>query len=155
MRCGSSLLLATLLTFGPALPMLANSLTIEIRPTDDLSQMVSCTLQLSNDQFVVVEVVGAGFALQTPLRWPASDADSAVLMAALGALLTNDPASVPDPFVARQPEPPYIGVTWMASMTNGLQSGLYLQEGFDLPGVLDRVVDTLLVGGPCARMLGN
>ena len=43
----------------------------------------------------------------------------------------------------------------MADMTNGLQSGLYLQQGFDLPQVLDQVVNRLLFGGPCAEVLAG
>jgi hypothetical protein len=145
-------LILTLMAIGLTAEVRANSLTLEFRPSDDLAEMVSCTLQLAEQQFVVVEVVGAGFALQEPIRWSATEPETRVMLAALAALLSDDPASVPDPFVARLPDPPFVSVLWMASMTHGLQSGLYIQEGFDLPPVLDQVIERLLVGGPCAMM---
>lgn len=150
---GWAALLAVL--FAVPSTVAANSLTLEFRPSTDMRRVVSCTVQLTKSQMVVVEMVGQGYAIQSPLRWPATEADTGVLMDALTALVSHDIVSVDDPNLARSPAPPFVSVIWMADMTDGLQSGLYMQQGFDLPQVLDQVVNRLLFGGPCAAALAG
>ncbi len=143
--------LALLLCLPPALPA-AHSLTIEIRPTDDLRNMVSCTVLLSQSEFRVIEVQGPVNPILAPIRWPASAADQRVMLSALQSFLAADlPAT--DARTYRTPDPPFVSVTWMADMTGGMQGGFYLQSGLDLPDVLDNVINTLLTGGPCDHLI--
>jgi hypothetical protein len=131
-------------------PAIANALTFDFRPSDDPRATVQCTVQLQSRYLVAVEIEGMGAAPQGPLRWPATDAEALVLLHALGDFVSHDLISVTDPNLARPPDPPYASIRWFAQTSEGLQSGLYFQTGLALPPVLQRVVEELLLGGPCA-----
>lgn len=145
------LALCLLTALAPA-PVLANTLTFDFRPSDDPRTTVQCTVQLQQDYLVAVEIEGMGAPPQAPLRWPATEAETLVLLHALGDFLTQDLVSVDDPNLARPPDPPYASIRWFARTGDGLQSGLYLQAGLALPPALHRVVTELLLGGPCAEL---
>ena len=89
----------------------ANSLTLEFRPSTDMRRVVLCNVQLTRAQMVVVEMVGQGYAIPAPLRWPATDADTGVLLDALTALLSNAIVSVELVNSTRLPDPPFVSVT--------------------------------------------
>lgn len=144
--------LCLLLALAP-LPLHANGLTFDFRPTTDPRDTVQCTVQLQENFLVAVEIEGLGAAPQGPLRWVATEAETRILLRALGFFLTRDLASVADPNLARPPEPPYATIRWFARTDTGLESGLYMQPGLTLPPALDRVVQDLLLGGPCADLL--
>jgi hypothetical protein len=146
--------LCLLMALAPV-PAVANALTFDFRPSDDPRATVQCTVQLQQDYLVAVEIEGMGAAPQGPLRWPATDAETLVLLHALGDFVSRDLASVTDPNLARPPDPPYASIRWFARTSEGLQSGVYFQTGLVLPPALARVVRELLFGGPCAEMVSG
>jgi hypothetical protein len=148
---GQRLALCLLTALAP-MPALANALTFDFRPSDDPRATVQCTVQLQQDFLVAVEIEGMGAPPQSPLRWAATEAETLILLHALGDFVSQDIVSVDDPNLARPPDPPYASIRWFAQTGDGLQSGLYLQPGLALPPALHRVVQVLLLGGPCADL---
>jgi hypothetical protein len=143
------------LAFAPPAPLSANAITFDFRPSNDPRATVLCTVQLQSHQMVALEIVGINAPPLAPLRWPANEADTLVLLHALGALLAQEIASVDDAILARPPQPPYVSVRWFAQTNDGLASGLYLQSGLVLPPALASVVERLLLGGPCAELAAS
>ena len=139
------------LALAPALAV-GHALTFDFHPSDDPRTTVLCTVQLQGSHLIAVEIEGTGAAPQAPLRWPATRAETDILLDALGDLLSQEIASVDDPNLARPPDPPYAGVRWFAHTGDGLKTGVYHQPGLTLPPSLQRVVAELLLGGPCAAL---
>lgn len=133
----------------------SHALTFDLHPSSDPRTTVLCTVQLQGSHLIAVEIQGTGAAPQAPLRWPATRAETDILFDALGDLLSQEIASVDDPNLARPPDPPYAGVRWFTRTGEGLETGVYLQSGLVLPSSLQRVVAELLLGGPCAALVGG
>lgn len=136
-----------------AVPAQANSITFEIWPTADPDDTVSCTLRLARGEVMVLEVKGLGMPPARPVRWFASDAESNSLVAALQALIGGRLASVEPIITSRLPAPPFITATWMATLDQGLASGLYIQPGLILPPELADVLATLTPTGICTAAI--
>jgi len=130
----------------------AAHLSLEIRLSRDPQAVAFCTVQL--DQSLVIMTESRGSTAAQALRWPATPDETQALLAALGALLSDD-LPVTDPFSARWPRPPFVSVTWQAEMTEGSAAGQYHQPGLTLPPVLQTVVMTFLTGGPCGAALAR
>ncbi len=141
------------LTLGFPLAATANSLTFEIWPSSDPDQTVSCTIRLAKGQFTALEVQGLGMPPASPFRWYARPEEVAALVAALQALVSGDVASVKPIIASRLPAPPFATATWIATLDQGIASGLYIQPGLVLPKVLDDALITLMPGGLCTRTL--
>ena len=127
-------------------------LTMEIRNGAHPLSMAACSVQFEQDIFTVVEVQGTGKPFHGQMRWPAFREDQAVLLAALGALISEDLPPVEVTTVSPM-QPPYVYVSYLAGSTDGLISGHYLQGHLDLPDPLAAVVETFFAGGPCSDAL--
>ena len=130
----------------------AAHLSLEIRLSRDPQAVAFCRVEL--DQSLVIMTESQGSTAGHALRWPATPEESAALLSALSALL-SDSLPQADPFTARWPRPPFVSVTWEAPMTDGAASGQYHQPGLTLPPVLQTVVMTFLTGGPCGAALAG
>lgn len=146
-------LLALCLCASAGAPVAANTITFEIWPTTDPDTTVSCTIALSRGRFNMLEVQGLGMPAARPVHWFANEAEIAVLVAALQALVSGDLASVRPIITSRLPAPPFVTATWMARLDTGLASGLYIQPGTGLPPALAGAIHSLMPGGLCDRAL--
>ena len=138
-----------------SLPQLAaaNSLTIELWPSTDPSQTISCAIALTAGRFSAVEVKGHGQPPLRPMQWYATEIEIAALNTALQSLISGDlTAEVMQ--TTRMPAPPYFSVTWLANVDDRIAAGLYIQSGLDLPAPLSDMFLQLLPGGLCDRALG-
>ena len=126
----------------------ANSITFEIWPGPDPDQVISCVIRWQHGQISALEVQGLGMPPRHPARWYQGRQEQQALLAALTALVNGDVASI-NPTGSRLPPPPFVTATWMARVDGGLMTGLFVQQGLDLPGVFDRLIVTLLPGGMC------
>lgn len=144
-RYALPLLLGLCVCHGPAA---ANSITFTFWPDADPDHAVFCAIRLAEGRFHAAELRGIGMTGRTAFEWFASREEADMLMAALQALSDGTLYSI-DPTGSRFPAPPYASATWMARSDNGLLSGLYMQQGMELPAELAAVVTGLLPGGLC------
>ena len=126
----------------------ANSIGFEIWPGSDPDQVISCVVRWQHGQISALEVMGLGLPPRHPARWYHGRMEQAALLAALTALVNGDVPSI-NPTGSRLPPPPFVTATWMARVDGGLMTGLFVQEGLDLPGVFDRLIEGVLPGGMC------
>ena len=134
-------------------PACANSITFEIWPVADPDQVISCVIRLQRGQIAAVEVKGLGMPPRNPARWFPAMAERDLLFAALTGLVDQTIPSV-NPTGSRLPPPPFVTATWMAEVKGGLMTGLYIQQGLDLPAPFDHLIAALLPGGMCDRAIG-
>jgi hypothetical protein len=126
----------------------ANSITFEIWPSPDPGQVISCVVRWQHGQISALEVMGPGMPPRHPARWYQGQREQDALMDALTALVNGDLPTI-NPTGSRLPPPPFVTATWMARVDGGLMTGLFVQQGLDLPAVFDRLITTLLPGGMC------
>ena len=126
----------------------ADVLTFEIWPSSDPARTLSCRMELTGGQVIVVEVRGTGLPPRHAMRWPVRRGEAAAMGDALAALIAGDLPSV-DTYTSRRPPAPLIAVTWSTRVSGAPLSGLYIQSGLDLPPQLARVVDTVMPGSAC------
>ena len=135
-------------------PVGADSITFEIWPVADPDQVISCVIRLQRGQIAAVEVKGLGMPPRHPARWFPASAERDLLATALGGLVDQTIPSI-NPTGSRLPPPPFVTATWMAEVTGGLMTGLYVQRGLDLPAPFDHLISALLPGGLCDRAIGR
>lgn len=145
----AALICAMLAAAAAAEPARANSITFEIWRGNDPEQVISCVVRWQRGQISAVEVMGPGMPPQRPARWFHGQREQDALTDTLTALVNRDVPSI-DPTGSRLPPPPFVTATWMSRVDGGLMTGLYVQQGLDLPDVFDRLIDTVLPGGMCA-----
>ncbi len=126
----------------------ADVLTFGIYPTSNPADSVSCRIELKSGQVNVVEVRGAGMPPKSPWRWPVRRPEEKVILSALQALISGDLPGV-DRYNARVPPAPYFTVTWSTRVDDVPVSGLYIQEGLDMPDLLSQLIDTVMPGSGC------
>ena len=132
----------------------ANSITFEIWPGTDPDQVISCVIRWQNGQISALEVEGLGMPPRHPARWYEGRFEQDALLGALTALVNGDIASI-NPTGSRLPSPPFVTATWMARVDGGLMTGLFVQQGLDLPGVFNRLIETVLQGGMCEAAIAG
>lgn len=130
----------------------ADSVTFDIWTSRNPDTSVSCAVRLNRGQMSAVEVAGLGMPPPKPMRWYAGVEERQALDAALLAFLNGD-LPVVEPYSSRLPDAPYITLNWSAQTADGFRSGLYAHPGLDLPPVLMALLDQVLPGGLCARLL--
>lgn len=126
----------------------ANRLTFEVWPDASPDHAVFCSVALDDGWISLVRVTGPGLPAQQPMRWRASPAEADAVFDSLQALVIGTLGSV-DPYKSRQPPAPFLTVTWMTRLDDGLASGLYVQPGLALPSPLSRTLASLDLDTPC------
>lgn len=128
-------------------------MTIELWPSSDPTQTISCAIALTAGRFSAVEVKGRGLPPLRPMQWYSTEIEIAALNTALQSLISGDlPAEVMQ--TTRMPSPRYVSATWVANVDDRIAAGLYIQSGLNLPAVLSNMIMQLLPGGMCDRALG-
>ena len=131
---------------------LANSLTLNIWPSDDPDSAVFCALTLSDGQISVIEARGLGMQNPRALRWWANRADADAFLHAMQALVSGAVPSQ-NPLLSPRPRPPFLTVTWIANLDGRVTSGRYTGNGLFLPAELAEMLDTVTPGSSCRSAL--
>lgn len=126
----------------------ADSVAFQIWPNRNADDVVTCRIELRAGQIVAIEFKGSGAPPGLIMRWPVRKAEEAAVLHTLQALISGDLPGL-DPYKARVPLPPYVMVTWSTTVDDRLLTGLYIQNGLDLPPVLASLIGTVIPGGPC------
>ena len=126
----------------------ADSVAFQIWPDRNAENVVTCRIELRAGQIVALEFTGSGAPPGLVMRWPVRKAEEAAVLHTLQALISGD-LPTEDPYTSRVPLPPYVMVTWSTKVNDSLLTGLYIQQGLDLPPVLAGLIETVLPGGPC------
>ena len=128
----------------------ADVLTFGFFPSSDPAQSVSCRIELKAGQINVVEVHGAGMPPKSPFRWPVRQVEEQAMLRALQSLISGDLPGV-ETYTSRTPPAPYMSITWSSVLNGTRVSGLYLQDGTDLPLVMSHLIDTVMPGSGCQQ----
>lgn len=138
------------LTLALAGPAQGHALTLSVASAD--GTIVSCAISLVSGWINAVESTGHAAPGARPLRWRAREDETRAFALALQSFVAGDLPTT-DPRAARLPPPPYLTATWVTTLDGHTVVGRYTQAGIRPPDTLAALVETVLPGGLCDRIL--